>query len=95
MIAMLDHLCDPKGAIPVLSTSTPPSPSGSAGLFRQASQIAPHLPITHSIGSPVNEQRKRESALTDALPIMVPKSLELVAQLAADSIDDPSLKLRR
>lgn len=90
---MLDRVCDPKGAVPVLSTSTPPSPSGSAGLFHGAIQIAPHLPIRLSIGSPVNEQKKRESALTDALPRMVPKSLELVTQLAADSIDDPSLKL--
>ena len=43
----------------------------------------------------MNEHRNRESALTDALPLMVPKSLELVAQLAADSIDDPALELRR
>lgn len=87
--------CDPKGAIPVLSTSTPPSPNGSAGLFHGAIQIAPHRSITLSIGGPVNEQRKRESALTDALPLMVPISLELVAQLAANSINDPALKLGR
>ena len=92
---MLDHFCDPKGAIPVLSNSTPLSPSGSAGPFRQASQIAPLLPNTLPIGDPVNEHRKRESALPDALPPMVPKPLELVAQLAADSIDDPALKFGR